>query len=89
MTLLAPSLILSLVLALLWATLWFLWRGRRVQDWLIDVLAAVLGFGSGQVLGWLLKLPLPVVGEMRVVEGSLAALLMLWIITRLRLLPPR
>ncbi|MFZ2361369.1 MAG: hypothetical protein WA040_18650 [Anaerolineae bacterium] len=81
---LAPSLILSTLLALLWGTLWFVWRGRTLADWTIDVLAALLGFGLGQLVGWLLGLGLPTIGEVRVVEGSLFAVLVLWLTQRLR-----
>lgn len=79
---LPPSLILSTLLALLWGTLWFVWRGRTLRDWIIDVLAALLGFGLGQLVGWLLALGLPTVGEVRVVEGSLLAVLALWLVNR-------
>ncbi len=84
---LAPSLILSTLLAFLWGTLWFVWRGRTLADWIIDVLAALLGFGLGQLVGWLLGLGLPTIGEVRVVEGSLFALLALWLTQRLRRSP--
>ena len=81
---LAPSLILSTLLALLWGTLWFVWRGRTLAYWTIAVLAALLGFGLGQLVGWLLGLGLPTIGEVRVVEGSLFAVLVLWLTQRLR-----
>jgi hypothetical protein len=87
--LLPPSLILSTLLALLWGTLWFVWRGRRLADWVIDVLAALLSFALGQLVGWLLGLGLPTVGEVRVVEGSLFALVALWLTQRLRRAPSR
>lgn len=86
---LAPSLILSTLLALLWGTLWFVWRGRTLRDWIIDVLAALLGFGLGQLVGWLLGAGLPTVGEVRVVEGSVFAVLALWLTQRLRRSPSR
>jgi hypothetical protein len=81
---LPPSLILSTLLAVLLGTLWFVWRGRTLRDWIIDVLAALLGFGLGQLVGWLLGLGLPTVGEVRVVEGSMFAVLALWLTQRLR-----
>lgn len=81
---LPPSLLLSTLLALLLGTLWFVWRGRTTRDWIIDVLAALLGFGLGQLVGWLLGLGLPTIGEVRVVEGALFAVLALWLTQRLR-----
>ena len=79
---LAPSLILSTVLAVLVATLWYAWRGGGLRAWVVDVLAALLGFGAGQLIGWWLGLPLPAIGQVRVVEGVLLALLALWLVSR-------
>lgn len=84
---LPPSLILSTLLAAVLGTLWFAWRGRTLRDWIIDLLAALLGFGLGQLVGWLLGLGLPTIGEVRVVEGTLFALLALWLTQRLRRAP--
>lgn len=76
----APSLVLSTVLALLWASLWFAWRGGGWRDWLIAALAALIGFGLGQLIGSLQaeSWSLPAVGEVRVVEGTLLCWAMLW-----------
>lgn len=80
--LIAPSLILSTVLAVLLATVWYAWRGGGLRAWVVDVLAALLGFGAGQLIGWWLDLPLPAIGQVRVVEGVLLALLALWLVSR-------
>lgn len=77
-----PSLVLSSLLAVLLATLWYLWRGGGLRAWVVDVLAALLGFGAGQLVGWWLNLPLPSVGQVRVIEGALFALLALWLVSR-------
>jgi uncharacterized membrane protein YeaQ/YmgE (transglycosylase-associated protein family) len=79
-----PALILSTLLSLLWATLWFVWRGHGWRDWLVDVLVALLGFGIGQMLGVALDLPVPAIGGVRVVEGTLGAWLALWLVHRWR-----
>lgn len=79
---LAPSLILSTMLAVLLATVWYAWRGGGLRAWVVDVLAALLGFGAGQLIGWWLNLPLPAVGQVRVIEGALLALLALWLVSR-------
>ncbi len=84
---LPPSLLLSTLLAAVLGTLWFAWRGRTLRDWIIDLLAALLGFGLGQLVGWLLGLGLPTIGEVRVVEGTVFALLALWSTQRLRRAP--
>lgn len=80
--LLPPSLLLSTALALLLATAWYAWRGGGLRAWLVDLLAALLGFGAGQLVGWWLDLPLPAIGQVRVVEGTLLALAALWLVSR-------
>lgn len=82
--LVTPSLLLSVLLALLWATLWFAWQGGGWRGWVIDVLAALLGFAAGQLLGTLLRTPLPAVGEVHAVEGTLGSWLVLWLANRWR-----
>jgi hypothetical protein len=80
--LIPPSLILSSLLALLLATAWYAWRGGGLRAWVVDLLAALLGFGLGQLAGWALNLPLPAVGQVRVIEGVLFALAALWLVSR-------
>ncbi len=70
------------MLAVLLATVWYAWRGGGLRAWVVDVLAALLGFGAGQLIGWWLNLPLPAVGQVRVIEGALLALLALWLVSR-------
>lgn len=77
-----PSLLLATLLAVLWGTLWFVWRGGRGRDWLVDVLVSVVAFAAGQFAGRLLEWSLPMVGEVRVVEGTLASWLALWLLRR-------
>lgn len=79
-----PSLVLSLLLALIIATVWFVWRGGRASDWVFDVLAAVVGFGLGQLAGTVLGWTLFQVGEVRVIMGTVCALLALWSVRRAR-----
>jgi len=79
---LPPSLLLSTLLSLIWATGWFIWRGGNGRHWLGDALVALLGFGAGQLAGWLLDLPVPAVGNVRVVEGTLLSWASLWLLRR-------
>ena len=44
--------------AVLLATVWYAWRGGGLRAWVVDVLAALLGFGAGQLIGWWLNLPI-------------------------------
>ena len=79
-----PSLVLSVVVALIIATLWFAWRGGRPRDWVFDILAAMVGFGLGQLAGAVLGWTLFQVGEVRVLLGTLSALVTLWLVRRAR-----
>ena len=77
-----PAFLLVTLLALLYATLWYAWRGGGWRQWLVDVLAALLGFALGQLLGWWLNLPLPAIGQVRIVEGTVLSWLALWLTGR-------
>lgn len=81
---LSPAFVLSTLLALMWATLWFVWRGGGWRGWLLDVLAALLGFGAGQLAAVLLRSPLPAVGQAHVIEGTVGSWLTLWLVDWLR-----
>jgi len=74
-----PALVLSILLASAWAALFHLWQGRRLRDLLFYWLAAVVGFATGQVAGQMLDLIPWTIGQVRVMEGSLIALLFLLI----------
>ncbi|MEA3336497.1 MAG: hypothetical protein U9R25_11345 [Chloroflexota bacterium] len=80
--LIPPSLVLSTLLTLIWATAWFVLQGGTGWDWLLDILTATLGFAGGQLLGRLVQLPLPAVGEVHVIEGTVLCLLALIVLRR-------
>jgi thiamine transporter ThiT len=80
----APALILSLVLATAYAAAFHLWQGRSLRDLVFYWLAAVVGFASGQVAGYLLGLIPWTIGQVRIVEASLVAFLFLFIARWLR-----
>lgn len=74
-----PAVVFSFLLASIYAALFYLWRGRRWRDLLFYWPAAVVGFATGQVAGhWLSLIPWAI-GQVRVVEGSLLAILFLFI----------
>ena len=80
----SPAFVLSTLLALIWATLWFVWRGGGWRGWLVDALAALLGFGVGHLAAVLLHSPLPAVGQVQVIEGTVGCWLALWLVHWLR-----
>lgn len=66
-----PGLLLGLVLSALYAGLFHIWGGRNLKDLVEFMLAAVVGFAGGQVLGMLLDMPLPRIGQVYIVEATL------------------
>ncbi len=83
MFLISPPLILSLVVSSIYAALFNLWRNGSLRDLSFYLLAAWVGFGLGQVAGWLLHLHWGMIGSVRMVEGTffcwLLILLMSWL----------
>jgi hypothetical protein len=80
----APALIMSLVLATAYAAAFHLWQGRSMRDLLFYWLAAVVGFASGQVAGYLLDFVPWTIGQVHIIEATLVALLFLFIARWLR-----
>ncbi len=77
LALVPPALLLSIVLCVAYASLLHLWKGRTLRDLLLYLAAAVGGFAVGQLLGILLQMPLPQIGQVHVVEASIFAWLAL------------
>jgi uncharacterized membrane protein YfcA len=71
----APSLLLSLLLSVVYASLFHLWRGRNLRDYFVFLIAAIAGFGAGQLAGAMIRLPMLQVGEVHVIEATVGALL--------------
>ena len=85
MSLFPPALILSVVLASLYAAVFhLLWAPRQGRLW-VYWLAALVGFGLGQVLSGLSPMPLILIGSVRIVEATLGAAAALIIAKRLKL----
>lgn len=80
----APALLFSLLLATLYAALFHLIVGRRVRDLWFFWLAAVVGFSAGQLVGMRLRLVPWTIGEVRIVEGTMIAVLFLFLARWLR-----
>lgn len=72
-SLIAPGLLLSLVLSVGYASLFHLWRGRTVRDLVLFLIVSLVGFGAGQLVGTLVRIPLLQVGEVHLLEASLGA----------------
>lgn len=76
-SLLTPSLLLSLLISVAYAALFHLWLGRGVRQLLLLLLAATVGFGVGQFVGTLVRIPALQIGEVHLVEASVGAWLAL------------
>ncbi len=70
---LPPGFLLGLLLSALYAGLFHVWGGRTLRDLFIYVVAAIVGFALGQGIGMLIKLPLPHIGQVYIIEASLVS----------------
>ena len=80
-----PTLILSLVIATLYAAVFHLLWGKTWRQLLVTWVAALLGFGSGQVLGVLLSFGDALIGEVHLVAASAISWLFMFLARSLRL----
>ena len=83
--LIPPALLLSAVIASAYAALYNLWRNGSPRDLLFCLIAAWAGFALGQASGWLLQLNWGMIGSVYMVEGTLFAWLMLFLMNWLRM----
>ena len=80
-----PSPVLSFVIASLYAALYNLWRNGSPRDLLFCLIAAWAGFALGQAGGWLIGLELGMIGTIYMLEGTLLAWLLLFLMNWLRM----
>ena len=83
--LIPPALLLSAVIASAYAALYNLWRNGSPRDLLFCTIAAWAGFALGHVAGWLLQLNWGMIGSVYMVEATLFAWLMLFLMNWLRM----
>jgi hypothetical protein len=82
---LPPALVLSFVVASLYASLYNLWRNGSPRDLLFCLIATWAGFALGQASGWLIGLERGMIGTIYMVEGTLFAWIMLFLMNWLRM----
>jgi len=75
----SPPLILSLIIASAYAAFFNLWQGGGSRDLLIYLLACWLGFAIGELVGDFLGLDILMIGQIRVLEGTIGSLLLLFL----------
>ena len=80
----SPALLVSALLALAYGAVYYLFRGKRLVDLPVFLVASLLGFACGWLGGALLDLVPVTLGQIHLVEGSLAALVFLLVADWLR-----
>jgi hypothetical protein len=68
-----PALLLGILLSVVYAGALHLWKGRTLRDLLLYLVASAVGFAVGHLLGLLLQIPMPRIGEVHVIEASVFA----------------
>lgn len=73
-----PAVLPILILSVLYGALFHLWKGETWGDLGNYLIASLLGFIVGQLLGVLLKLDVLQLGQVHLIEGTLFAWLMMF-----------
>lgn len=73
LALVPPALLLGLLLSIAYAGLLHVWKGRTLRDLVLYLVASIVGFAIGHLLGLLLQIPLPLIGEVHVIEATVLA----------------
>ncbi|MCL7453034.1 MAG: hypothetical protein M8467_08275 [Anaerolineae bacterium] len=79
-----PALVLSFILASIYAVLFHLWLGRNLRELLALWLGALVGFGVGQIVGQVWGFVPWTLGQIHVLEATLASFLFLGVARWLR-----
>jgi uncharacterized membrane protein YeaQ/YmgE (transglycosylase-associated protein family) len=77
--LLSPPLVLSLVIAGAYAAFFNLWQKGSAKDLLLYLVVCWLGFAIGELVGDFLGLDILMIGEIHVLEGTIGALVLLFL----------
>jgi hypothetical protein len=85
LTRLPPSLVLGIVIASMYAALYNLWRNGSPRDLLFCLVAAWAGFALGQAGGWLIGLEWGMIGRIYMIEGTMFAWMLLFLMNWLRM----
>lgn len=80
-----PALLLAALVASAYAALYNLWRNGAPRDLGFCLIAAWIGFALGQAAGWLLHFDRGMIGSLYMIEGTLLAWLMLFVMNWLRM----
>lgn len=70
---LSPAFALGLICSVGYGVLYHLWSGRTFIDLLVALSVALIGFGSGQLLGLFTQTTWLQIGQLHLVEATLGA----------------
>ena len=76
-SLVPPAWVLALILAALNVCVFHVALGRAGRSVLYFTPFGLLGFAAGNLIGWLLGSPLPMLGDVHVIEASVGAWVLL------------
>ena len=80
-----PALLLAALVASAYAALYNLWRNGSPRELGFCLIAAWVGFALGQAAGWMLHLNWGMIGALYMIEGTLLAWSLLWLMNWLRM----
>ena len=78
-----PTTLLATILAAGYASIFHLWAGRTVRDLLLFLVTAAVGFALGQWVAQSLQWEILRIGQLYVLEATLASLLGLFLVKAL------
>ncbi len=81
----APALLFAFLAATALAALYHLLFGRNLRQLALFWVASVLGFAVGQAVGAAMPPAVPHIGQVRIMEGIVMALVLMTIVRQLRL----
>ena len=81
----SPELLLIVLFGASYGALFHLYQGRRLRQLLAFLLASIVGFAVGQLVGEIAGFELVTMGRLHPVEGSLGSSLFLFIARWLKL----
>jgi hypothetical protein len=88
MTFISPGLAISALLATAYGAAFHLWRGGGFGSLARYLLAAWAGFALGQLVGWFGGWEILMLGQVRVLEGTLGSGVLMFIVHWLMVSPP-